>query len=552
MAASSSRPAENGNSPEGLKSPQKYSYSYFMGINVLCTLLLIAGVLQRILVSSYQSGSQESLWLIALIPFFGSWALPFVEFASRNLLQASQLLSDKCTRTTSWSGSLPPMQFASETGFKTPAITFIIAVYKEDLTSFLAPTIRCLLGAIRRYEMAGGEANLIIGDDGMQLINDADRAARIQFYQSTGVSWVARPKHQPHSPTPYIRAGKFKVASNMNNVCQLAILIRDHLEKKRTPCCSSAYNCSRHPNNDIQIYDEAITMHRTVNWVGGDLRMGDILYVGDSDHRVPENFLLELAAEFFLDPQLGILSFISDPRFLYINNFCELWAGWEKQVEDTKQISYARAGTTCLSFSETNLHAIRVDALKAIQFRNDDGVIKFWSENHISEGVDVTLRLLVAGYRSKLAQNPTSDDSSSFAQGVSLTIRDHILWMEKKAYGTSELVFNPLRTWPWHGPFTPLIRAMAMSNLTLAQKIDCYQSYMTPFTLASSLPIAIFHYFYLGYCSKPSESRYIDCWWIFLSALAVLIFYVGFFIIYFGSVVSNSHADELEHYHDNS
>ena len=552
MAASSSLPVENGNSSEGLKSPQKYSYSYFMGINVLCTLLLIAGVLQEILVSSYQSGSQKSLWLIALIPVFGSWALPFVEFASRNVLQVSQLISDKCTRTTSWSGSLPPMQFASETGFKTPAITFIMAVYKEDLTSYLAPTIRCLLGAIRRYEMAGGEANLIIGDDGMQLINNADRAARIQFYQSTGVSWVARPKHQPHSPTPYIRAGKFKVASNMNNVCQLAMLIRDHLEKKRTPSCSSAYNCSRHSSNDIQIYDEAITMHRTVNWVGGDLRMGDILYVGDSEHRVPENFLLQLAAEFFLDPQLGILSFISDPLFLGINDFCELWAGWEKKVEDIKQISYARAGKTSLSWSESNLHAIRVDALKAIQYRNDDGEAKFWSESHISEGVDLTLRLLVAGYRSKLAQNPTNDDSSSFVQGVSFTVRDHIQWKEKQAYGTSELVFNPLSTWLWRGPFTPLIRAIAMSNLTLAEKIDCYQSYMTPFTLASSLPIAIFHYCYLVFFSKARESRYIHCWWIFLSALAIFIFCVGFIIIDLGSVVSNSHTDELKHYHDNS
>ncbi|KAL8786375.1 MAG: hypothetical protein Q9195_008240 [Heterodermia aff. obscurata] len=422
------------------------------------------------------------------------------------------------------------MQFASETGFKPPAITFMIPVYKESLPFCLAPTIRSLLSAVHRYELAGGEANIIIGDDGMQLISDTDRAARIRFYQDAGVSWVARPKHQPYSPTPYTRAGKFKGASNMNNVCQLAILIRDHLRKKRTSSGSNADNCSRQSTNEMMLYDEAITTHRTANWVGGDLRMGDILYVGDSDHRVPENFLLFMAAEFFLDPQLGILQFISDPYFISLS-YGEFWAGWGKHIRDLMHISYAKAGTNSLSISESNNYAIRVDALAAIQYRNEDGELKFWSEVHVSERLDLNFRLLIAGYRSKLAQYPSIGGLDSFFQGVSLTIRDEIKWMEKEAYGTSELIFNPFRTWLWRGPFKPLIRALPMSNLTLAQKVDFYRSYMAPFTLASSLPIAIFHYFYVGFHSKPRESRYINCWWIFLAALAAWTFCVGIFII---------------------
>ena len=519
-----------------------------MGINVLCTLLFVAGALQRILVSSYQSDSQEPLWLIALIPFFGSWVLPFVEFASRNLLQASQLVSAKSTRTTAWSGSIPPMQFASETGFKTPAITVIMHVYKDDLTLSLAPAIRSLLGAIRRYEIAGGKANVIIGDDGMQLISDTDATARMQFYQNMGVSWVARPRHQPHSSIPYIRAGKFKEGSNMNNVCQLAILIRDHLQKKRTSSCSSVHNSSRHPTDNIEVYNQAILTHRNLDWVGGDLRMGDILYVGQIGPRVPENFMLHLAAEFFLDPQLGTLQFISDPDF-ESNNFGKLWAGWEEYFRNLMHISYARAGSISPSmYDRTYPYAIRVDALAAIQYRNDDGDLKFWSESHASDHLDLNLRLLIAGYRSKLAQYPMSIVSHSFVQGIYSTIWGEIQWTEKLAYGTSELFFNPLRTWVWRGPFTPLNRALAMSNLTLAQKVDSYRSFMTPFTLASSLPIAIFHYFYIGFHSKPRNSQYINCWWIFLSALAVLILCVGFIIIDCRLVVSNSYTDKLEYY----
>ena len=540
MADAAALPAEDGNSREGLKSPQKYSYSYFMGINVLCMLLLIAGVVQQILIASNECNSREPLWLITLIPFLGSWALPFVELASRNLLQASQLLSMKCKRTTSWSGSPPPMQFATETGFKMPVVSLFMAVYKEDLILYLEPTIRSLLSAVRHYQRAGGEANIIIGDDGLQLLDETERTARIQFYQNMGVSWVARPMHQPHASTPYIRAGKFKLASNMNNVCQLAILIRNHLEQKRFSSCSSVRNSLRHPTDDIQDYDQAITTHRNVNWTGGDLRMGDILYIGDSDQRVPESFLLHLAAEFFLDPQLGILQFISDPLF-ELNNFAELWAGWEKHVGDIMHISYARAGTTSRSISEPNQHAIRVDALEAIQYRNEDanGELKFWSESHVSERVDFSLRLLIAGYRSKLAQYPENLGSRSFADGVSFSIRNQVQWKEKIAYGTSELIFNPLRTWLWRGPFTPVVRALAMSNLTLAQKVDFYRSCMTPFTLASSLPISIFHYFYIGFHSKPVNSRYIKCWWIFLTGLALLIFFVGSIDIDSRLIVSN-------------
>ena len=541
MADSSSLPAENGNSTEGLKSPQNYSYSYFMGVNVLCTMLLIAVVIQQILISSKESDSNEPLWLIVLIPFLGSWALPLVELASRNLLQASQLLSMKAKRTTSWLGSPPPMQSALETGFKTPAITFIIPVYREDPELELEPTIRSLLSAVHRYKLAGGEANIIIGDDGMQVMDEIGRAARIQFYQNMGVSWVARPKHQPLSSTPYIRAGKFKVASNMNNVCQLAIIIRDHLEKKRASSCSSVRNSSRHLIDDIQIYDQAITTHRNANWVGGDLSMGDILYVGVGDHRVPENFLLHLAAEFFLDPQLAILQFISD-HYYGFDAFSELWTAWEKRVHDFTHISYARAGTTSLSIPvlvpEGSPYAIRVDALTAIQYRHD-GKPKFWSESHVSAQLDLNFRLLVTGYRSKLAHYTQNIGSHSFVQDVSATIGNELQLKEQLAYGTSELIFNPLRTWLWRGPFTPLVRKLVMSNLTLAQKVDFYRSCMTPFTLALSLPVAIFHYFYIGFHRKPGDSRYIKCWWIFLSALAVLILCVSTSVINRLPAVSN-------------
>ena len=491
-----------------------------MGINVLCILLLIAAILQQLLLSAIRSGTWEFLWLIAGFPFFGLWILPFVECLSRNLLQAIQLGMIKYVRTTSWSGKPPSLQCAMETGFCPPAITLLIPIYKEDLGSVLKPTIRDLLNAVQHYERTGGKASIIIGDDGLQVIDENSRAARIAFYQKTGLSWVARPKHS----LQYQRVGKSKWASNMNNVCQLAIRMRDQLSTKQSSERSSQNlnDCT----DAIQIYHEAITMQRTANWVGGDLRMGDLLYVGDGDHRVPEDFLQNLAMEFFLGPHLGELKFRSGPM-IRVGGKMELWTAWFKDIEDFMQESYARAGSTHLYNSETNNpFAIRVDALERIQEQTQNHEVKFWNETLVLGRFDLDIRLLIAKYRIKWADYPKSRDSNRFMQGVAPGLYKYTVWMNMVAYGTSEIIFNPFRTWLWRGPFTPLFRALTVSQLTLAQKIGFYCSCATPFTIASSFPLAIFHYFYLGLYPRMRNSLYTRCWMMFLMGLLAMIVYV--------------------------
>ena len=51
-------------------------------------------------------------------------------------------------------------------------------VYKEGLESVLQPTINSLQTAIQTYELQGGSVNILVCDDGMQLLNDEDFAVR--------------------------------------------------------------------------------------------------------------------------------------------------------------------------------------------------------------------------------------------------------------------------------------------------------------------------------------------------------------------------------------
>lgn len=84
---------------------------------------------------------------------------------------------------------------------------------------------------------------------------------------------------------------------------------------------------------------------------------------------------------------------------------------------------------------------LRWKALQSIQFVDpSDGQTKWWSDAHVSEDFDISLRLQMQGMTVRLATYHNRD----FKEGVSLTLYDELTRWEKYAYGCNELVFNPL------------------------------------------------------------------------------------------------------------
>jgi hypothetical protein len=92
-----------------------------------------------------------------------------------------------------------------------PHITVQCPVYKEGLTSVIAPTVKSIKQAISTYELQGGSANMLINDDGLQIIDEEERRARIDFYADHSIGWTARPKHGSEG---FLRRGKFKKVCN--------------------------------------------------------------------------------------------------------------------------------------------------------------------------------------------------------------------------------------------------------------------------------------------------------------------------------------------------
>ena len=84
----------------------------------------------------------------------------------------------------------------------------------------------------------------------------------------------------------------------------------------------------------------------------------------------------------------------------------------------------------------------------------------------MSEDFHLSLRLQIAGFGLRLA----SYHGEGFKEGVSLTVFDELARWEKYAYGTNELVFNPLRRW-YRGPITGLYLSYYMSGIKSSSKL---------------------------------------------------------------------------------
>lgn len=84
---------------------------------------------------------------------------------------------------------------------------------------------------------------------------------------------------------------------------------------------------------------------------------------------------------------------------------------------------------------------LRWKAVQSVSFVDPtDGLTKWWSDAHVSEDFDISLRLQMAGNICRLA----TYHNGEFKEGVSLTVYDELARWEKYAYGCNELVFNPL------------------------------------------------------------------------------------------------------------
>jgi hypothetical protein len=142
--------------------------------------------------------------------------------------------------------------------------------------------------------------------------------------------------------------------------------------------------------------------------------------------------------------------------------------------------------------------------------------VKFWSEDHVSEDFHLSLRLQIAGFELRLA----TYHGEEFKEGVSLTVFDELARWEKYAYGTNELVFNPLKKW-YRGPITRLYLSYFMSHIKPSSKLMVLSYSFTYYAIAAGLPLSLVNYLIVGWFPNTLDQFYVTSWRVIVVTLII-------------------------------
>ncbi|KAG8629612.1 hypothetical protein KVT40_003477 [Elsinoe batatas] len=413
------------------------------------------------------------------------------------------------TSNSRFYSALLPRRITPKDGEPLPHVTIQCPVYKEGLEGVIAPTVKSVKAAMSTYELQGGSCNMLFHDDGLQLIDEEERNARIDFYTDNNIGWTARPKHGSEG---FVRKGKFKKASNMNFGMMVSCNVEAKLEKIDR-------HANWNQNDEAEAYgtalQEVLDEHGRA-WADGNIRMGDYIIIIDSDTRVPEDCILDAVSEMERSPFVGIMQFSSGVMQV-------TWTFFENGITFFTNLIYSAIKYTVANgdvapFVGHNA-ILRWQAIQQVSYFDEDGYEKFWAENTVSEDFDMSLRLQCNGYTIRLA----AWAGEGFQEGVSLTVYDELARWEKYAYGCNELLFQPLLYWFTQGPLTPLCKEFLFSQIRMTSKITILSYIGTYYAIGAAWILTLVNYFAIGWFNGYLDKYYLDSWSVWFGLVIVFV-----------------------------
>lgn len=485
------------------KRPVHLLNSWLVCFTLVLVTVSLGAAWRELTIQVLVDGSYIRLALVGLAPLQIFFTLFFAQVIVGCLAQIFGPVRQLTINSKFYSARTPPrLQTAN-----LPHVTVQCPVYKEGLQGVIMPTVKSIKQAMSTYELQGGSANMFVNDDGLQLITEEERRARIDFYADNSIGWVARPKHGENG---FLRRGKFKKASNMNFALMISCKVEEELEKvQRGP------EWTQH--DEAQAYEHALKEVLEKDgraWADGNIRVGDYILIIDSDTRVPADCLLDAVSEMEQSPDVGIMQFSSGVMQVVHTYFENGITFFTNLIYSA--IRYTVSNGDVAPFVGHNA-ILRWSAIQQVSYEDEDGYEKFWSESHVSEDFDMSLRLQCAGYIIRLA----AWAGEGFKEGVSLTVYDELARWEKYAYGCNELLFHPIRKWLWKGPFTPLFRRFLFSNIRFTSKITVISYIGTYYAIGAAWIMTCVNYFLMGWFNGYLDKYYVDSWKVWFSIIIV-------------------------------
>ncbi|RSH92500.1 hypothetical protein EHS25_008916 [Saitozyma podzolica] len=382
-------------------------------------------------------------------------------------------------------------------------ITIQMPVYKESLEEVLIPTLESVQRATTVYERQGGIVNVIVCDDGLQLLSEADRARRVKYYRDHNVAYVARP---PDGVDGFQRRGRFKKAGNLNHCNSLSLRIEDIRDEMRQ-WPQNAAEAAMDPWTEFDernLYDSAFA--KALDEHGGKTcAEGNVILLIDSDTRVPEDCFMDASMEMTQSPHVAIIQHSSGVMQVAHHFFENGVAFFTRNLQIG--ISFTAASGDGAPFVGHNAF-LRWRALQECALPDPyDGIARIWSESHVSEDFQISLRLQSLGWTLRWA----TYSNNGFEEGVSLTCSDELARWQKYAYGCSEIIFNPIRYWPTRSPLTKLFRTFLASNIPPHAKYGIMGYIFSYYAISLACTASLANYVLIGVFAI-SDSFYCTSW----------------------------------------
>lgn len=369
----------------------------------LVYVLAILAVLIRWMVVSIQMSIDDGYWYrcswFVFSPLYFSMALFPFRIAIYNVLALLGSWRNMSRNSTYHSAIAPPLPSIL------PPVCVQMPVYKESFKDTIQPSLEDIECALDHYRQHGGNAFLFVNDDGLQLINEQERDERLRFYHEHKIAYIARPP-----PNLLARRGLFKKASNMNFCLNFA------LEVART--IADEKNQDAEQGEDYNDGDEetaSAVMRQVMDsrpypvMAGGPVHlMADVEYIllVDSDTRVPLTCLRNTVGEFLINPTVGFVQHATSVLRVDDNY-------WEDMLAHFTSLLYSifiPMGTSngepspLVGHNATlNWKAVQRVARRLEDEDEESRHRQFWSESHVSEDFDLSLRLQSAGYIGRYA-----------------------------------------------------------------------------------------------------------------------------------------------------
>jgi hypothetical protein len=253
--------------------PTNIMNSVLVGFTLLIVTTMLGAGFREIAVEIMVDKGYQRLAFLALTPVQIFFTLFFAQVIVGCIAQCIGPVRQMTMNSRYYSAMLP----RRITGPNLPHVTIQCPVYKEGLASVIAPTVKSIKKAMSTYELQGGSANMFINDDGLQIIPEEERQARIDFYADHCIGWTSRPKHGENG---FVRRGKFKKASNMN----YGLMLSNNVEERLAQVVRDE---SWTQEDEAREYERCLKEVLEENgraWADGNIRVGDYIILSKSTY----------------------------------------------------------------------------------------------------------------------------------------------------------------------------------------------------------------------------------------------------------------------------